>query len=76
MLYFATMRTKDAVAHFGGVQAELARALSVSRSAVSQWEEFPPDDQQLKLQQITEGALKAEPEVVARYRALLGQEAA
>lgn len=69
------MRTKEAVDHFGGVQAELARALGVSRSAITQWKEYPPDDKQLELQQITNGALKAEPEVVARYRALLGSEA-
>lgn len=68
------MRTEDAVNHFGGVQAELARALGVSRSAVSQWDEFPPDEQQLALQRITAGQLKAEPEVIAKFRAL-GEQA-
>ena len=67
------MRTEEAVEHFGGVQAELARALGVTRSAVSQWGDFPPDDKQLELQQITNGGLKAEAEVIARYRSLLGQ---
>lgn len=56
--------TKDeAITHFGGVVA-LADALGINRQAIYQWDEVP-DKQQLRLEKMTNGALKANPDIVA-----------
>lgn len=53
--------TKDeAIKHFDGAPA-LAKALGIERQAVYQWGKVPMK-QQLRLEKITGGALKADPE--------------
>lgn len=54
------MRTKTAIDHFGGKPSELAKALGISPSAVSQWGDVVPELRQLQLEKITKGALKSE----------------
>jgi hypothetical protein len=54
------MRTKTAIDHFGGKPSELAKALGISPSAVSQWGDVVPELRQLQLEKITNGALTAE----------------
>lgn len=66
------MKTQDAIRHFG-TRAKVARALNLSRAAVSRWEKYPPAERQMQLARLTNDALKAEPDVVAQYRALVGE---
>lgn len=54
--------TDDAKAHFGNSTSRLARALGIEPPSVYDWGRFPPPLRQLQLEQITNGALKAEPE--------------
>ena len=56
------MKLDQAIAHFGS-QAALAEALGVKQPAVSMWKtrgKIPPL-QQLRIQHVTRGKLKAEP---------------
>jgi hypothetical protein len=57
------MLTSDALAHFGGSKSALAKALDISVPSVYEWRKYPPPLRQLQLEQITGGALKAEPDV-------------
>lgn len=54
------MRKADAVAHFGGSQIAVARALNISKGAVSQWPELIPLKSALRLQGLTNGALSVD----------------
>ena len=62
------MKTSEAIAHYADNKSELARIVGVDQSTVYSWGEYPPDKHQLKLERLTKGALKAEPE--CRVRAL------
>ena len=55
------MLTATAIEHYG-TQAALARALNVTRSAINQWGEIVPQGAAYKLQALTEGVLKVDPE--------------
>ena len=59
----AGMLTSDALAHFGGSKAALAKALGISVPSVYEWREYPPPLRQVQLEQVTGGTLKAEPDV-------------
>lgn len=50
------MRVKQAVKHFES-KANIARALGVSRSAVTRWGEVVPVKQALKLKSLSKGKL-------------------
>lgn len=52
------MLKQDAIQLFGG-SAKLARALGISRSAVSQWGDKVPTGRDFQIELLTEGALKA-----------------
>lgn len=52
------MTKQEAIDYYGGAPA-LATALNVSRQAIYQWESVP-DLQQLRLEKITGGKLKAD----------------
>lgn len=58
------MKTQDAITYFG-TQSKLAKALSITDGAVSQWGEYPPRFRQLEIQVLTEGDLLIEPKVKA-----------
>jgi transcriptional repressor of cell division inhibition gene dicB len=58
------MKTEEAIRFFG-TQAALARALGVSKQAVSRWGESVPDGRAYQLQVITNGKLKAEEKTAA-----------
>ncbi|KNC93639.1 Cro/CI family transcriptional regulator [Trabulsiella odontotermitis] len=53
------MKTADVVSHFGK-KANVARALKISRSSVSEWGELVPERRAARLEKITGGALKYE----------------
>lgn len=59
------MTPHQAIAFFGS-QEKVAQALGIGQSAVSQWvvkrESIPPLSQ-LRLEEVTRGALKADPDV-------------
>ncbi|MGL5225137.1 MAG: Cro/CI family transcriptional regulator [Aeromonas sp.] len=55
------MKKSDAVAYFG-TQAALARALGLSKGAVSMWGIYVPTNSSYRLELMTGGALKAEPD--------------
>jgi len=52
------MKTKDAIKHFGSPK-NLAKALGISKQAVSQWGTYLPEGKAFKLQVMTGGALVA-----------------
>lgn len=54
------MKTHDVIQHFGGV-SKLAQALGISRKAVYQWGEEPPEGRQYQIQLITSGTFQAKP---------------
>lgn len=51
------MRKADVIAYFGGTQVAAARALGVTKSAVSQWGDLIPLKCALKAQAISNGDL-------------------
>ena len=48
------------ISHFDSSPVAVARALGITRSAVSQWPELVPLKSALRLQALTEGALKVD----------------
>ncbi|MEL4390664.1 Cro/CI family transcriptional regulator [Shewanella xiamenensis] len=57
------MKTKDAISHFGN-KLKLAEALSVTKSAISQWGADVPELRAYQIERLTHGALKVNPVVV------------
>lgn len=51
------MKTADVISHFGK-KANVARALKISRSSVSEWGDLVPEKRAARLEKITGGALK------------------
>jgi DNA-binding transcriptional regulator Cro len=58
------MTTIEAINWGGGTQAALGKRLGITQSAVQQWPEYPPDEQQLRIQLMSGGLLMAEPEAI------------
>jgi transcriptional regulator with XRE-family HTH domain len=56
------MTYDEAIAHFG-TQVKLAEALRIAQPTVSQWERVVPPRYQFQLEIITDGALRADPEL-------------
>jgi DNA-binding transcriptional regulator YdaS (Cro superfamily) len=56
------MKTQAAIQHYGS-QTALAAALGISQASVAVWGEIVPPLRQLQLERLTEGALKAAPDV-------------
>lgn len=56
------MTRDEAIAHFGSAAA-LARALGISRAAVSKWPDAVPEGSAYKLEVITGGKLRVNPEL-------------
>lgn len=54
------MRKTDVLAHFGCSQIAVARALNITKSAVSQWPDLIPLKSALRLQALTGGALSVD----------------
>lgn len=54
------MLTKDVIKHFGS-QILVARALGISRAAVSKWPKRVPQGSAYKIESITNGDLKVNP---------------
>lgn len=54
------MKTEDAIKHFGGKKIDLAKALRLSPSAITQWGDDVPLLRQYQLERLTKGALKAD----------------
>ncbi|MAX33695.1 MAG: Cro/Cl family transcriptional regulator [Halomonadaceae bacterium] len=53
------MKTADAIQYFGGKKKDLAKALGLSPSAITQWGDSVPPLRQYELERITGGKLKA-----------------
>jgi DNA-binding transcriptional regulator YdaS (Cro superfamily) len=54
------MLKADVLAHYEHSPLKVARALGVTRSAVNQWPELVPLKSALRLQSITDGALRVQ----------------
>ncbi|QJQ93941.1 MULTISPECIES: Cro/CI family transcriptional regulator [Halomonadaceae] len=54
------MTTSEAIKHYGGKKIELARALGLSPSAITQWGESVPILRQYELERLTKGKLKVD----------------
>lgn len=61
MLYGVPMLKTSAIEHFGSA-SHVAAALGITRSAVQQWPELIPPLSAARLERLTEGALKFDPD--------------
>lgn len=61
------MTKQDAIDFYGGI-TELATALNVTISAISQWGDYPPGGRQMQLENITNKKLLAEPDCMVSKR--------
>lgn len=52
--------------HFGSQKA-VADELGIKQSSVAEWGDYPPALRQLQLQVRSQGKLRAEPDVIAKY---------
>lgn len=55
------MKTRTVVKHFGS-KAAVAKALEISRAAVTRWGDDVPEGRAYQIELITGGALKARPD--------------
>lgn len=69
------VKTKTAIEHFK-TQWGLADALGLYQSTVAGWGDYPPEIQQVKLEKITRGRLKAEPSCYLPLRPKVSERAA
>lgn len=53
------MKKESAIRYYGKAK-DLAKALGISSSAVSQWGDYVPEKQARRLERITEGRLKVD----------------
>ncbi|MFC3875569.1 Cro/CI family transcriptional regulator [Neisseria musculi] len=61
------MRTRNVIA-FYGTKIAVARALGISPSAVTQWQEMVPEKQAYRIQILTGGKLKMNPRLYQTVR--------
>lgn len=59
--------TKAEAIEFFGTQAALAAALGMKQPSVAEWGIHPPEARQLQIHRVTQGKLRAEPDVIAKY---------
>lgn len=59
------MLKKTVIKYFGN-QLKAAEALGLTRGSVSQWREVIPEKQALRVEKITEGALKYDPSLYCK----------
>lgn len=59
------MKTDTAIEHFGN-RAAIAKALGISRAAVSKWGDVVPEGSAYKLESLTAGALRADSSLYGR----------
>lgn len=64
------MTLVEAKEHFR-TYAGIAKALGISKGAITQWNGVIPESRQLQLQEVTRGALKADAPILAKYRKIL-----
>lgn len=69
------MRTKVAIKYFK-TRSGVARALGISRAAVSKWGPVVPEGSAYKLESLTSGALKVDPALYPRQSAASSSMAA
>lgn len=68
MLYLGAMLKTVAIAHFGS-QIALAKALGVTKGAVSLWGEVIPEGSAYKLESLTKGVLRVDPQLYTKNTA-------
>lgn len=54
------------LSHFGNSQVAVAKALGITKSAVSQWPPVIPEAKAYRLQDLTGGVLKVDPSLYQR----------
>jgi DNA-binding transcriptional regulator YdaS (Cro superfamily) len=59
------MNKKTVLAHFG-TQTLVASALSIKQASVSKWGHVIPEKQALRIEKLTNGALKYDPALYAK----------
>lgn len=64
------MTKAEARQHFG-TYTEMARVLGLTKGAISLWGDSIPENWQLELHRVTKGVLKADSDILAKYRAIL-----
>ena len=64
------MYKTDVFAHFGGKKAAVSKLLGISRAAVGQWPDIVPEGSAYKLQALTDGALKVNPDLYAKVKSV------
>lgn len=62
------MKKADVVAYFGGTEQAVADALEVTKQAVNGWGEIVAEGIAYKLQVLTKGALKVDPEIYRKAK--------
>ena len=60
--------TLDQARDYFGNYSKLAKALGISRGAITQWSGKIPEPRQVDLHRITKGQLKADSSILAKYR--------
>lgn len=76
MCYGETMTFDQIASYFGGV-TKAAKEIKVSRQTVHRWKTHGvPVLQQLHIQKLARGEIRADPKKVSKLRALLEQSAA
>ncbi|MDP2141319.1 MAG: Cro/CI family transcriptional regulator [Gammaproteobacteria bacterium] len=55
------MRKDKVIEHFAGKQVLVAKALKLSKGAISQWGDIIPEAQAMRLERLTNGALVYDP---------------
>ncbi|MGE6647970.1 Cro/CI family transcriptional regulator [Shewanella colwelliana] len=63
------MKTKEAITYFGN-KTSLAKALELTKSAISQWPEEVPELRAYQIERLTHGALKANPIVIDKPKSV------
>lgn len=64
------MTLEEARQHFGNY-SKIAKALGISKGAITQWEGEIPEQRQVELHEITKGALRADAAILAKFRRVL-----
>lgn len=67
----ASLMTIDDAREYFGTYSAIAKALGISKGAVTQWDGEIPEVRQLELHKLTKGALRADAKILAKYREIL-----
>ena len=63
--------TKEQARDYFGTYSNVAKVLQITKSAITQWDNQVPEKWQLELHRITKGRLRADTQILAKYRDIL-----